>query len=459
MASEVTPDGHVIAPLNISAPAPVVNLKGFDFGTVDEKILGSQHRSQQVFKRVEATSITTPATTTAVPTPAPPLFPLAKLQGVYAGNGFNTIFRPRASNFNPFPIQVAESEDNVLELNLTTEQWTFGATIGEIPNRGLFLNGQPDINLQGFPYLQTVQDVTNPETGKGDNVQATSIHFETGMWLNVPASSNPKNAASVVRMASIPHGTTINAQCLSPISNPKTPNRGTAGPPNFNAAENTLDTTPFSIKDKTQKQSFPSMTAATQGTPRIPQNLDKFVAAKTITDPIIKNPNLVLQNAIQGQDIAETITFEVSTAPPNATLSGGGTTNISFLTGKQDPATTAASNTNGTVNIKGTPNADAAFMKSKFWIETVNYQVDVPILTTNTTFTLKPTMPKGSTAPTPQFLITPPASLPTKAQTIKIQGTQIQYSQTVNLNFGPLTWPHVSVATLVPTAPQPFQMT
>jgi len=30
---------------------------------------------------------------------------------------------------------------------------------------------------------------------------------------------------------------------------------------------------------------------------------------------------------------------------------------------------------------------------------------------------------------------------------------QIQYSQTVFLNFGPLTWPHVSVATLIPADP------
>jgi hypothetical protein len=32
---------------------------------------------------------------------------------------------------------------------------------------------------------------------------------------------------------------------------------------------------------------------------------------------------------------------------------------------------------------------------------------------------------------------------------------QIQYSQTVNLNFNGLTWPHVSVATLVPATALP----
>jgi hypothetical protein len=38
-------------------------------------------------------------------------------------------------------------------------------------------------------------------------------------------------------------------------------------------------------------------------------------------------------------------------------------------------------------------------------------------------------------------------------RTIKATATQIQYVQKVILNFNGLTWPHVSVATLVPTAP------
>ncbi|MCJ1324754.1 hypothetical protein MMC10_001416 [Thelotrema lepadinum] len=482
MASQVTPEGHVLPPLNISAAAPALNLKGFEWGTVDQKILGlPQHEQHEVFKREEAPSTITTTATTITPTPsastskaplpgelglvagvstaAPPLFPLAQFRGTYAGNGFNNIFRPRGKgDTTRFPISIQDSEDNILELNLTTEQWTFGATIGDIPNRGLNLNDQPDITLQGFPYLQTVQDVTNPATGKGNNVVPTDIHFEAGMWLNVPASGvHPKNAASVVRMASIPHGTTINAQCLAPILNKaSTLSGGRAGRPDFDAPENVLDTTPFFMSNK-KKVHFPSMDATNPGTPRIPQNLENFVTEKTITTDIIKNPNLVLQKAIQGQNIAEFITFEVSTGPPNAALNGGGTTNISFLAGKQNPVTTAAP------DEKGTPNAHAAFMTSKFWIEIVQYQVTVPPLTTRSTITLKPTMPTGSTAPTPQFLIKPPARLPTEAKTITIPGIQIQYSQTVNLNFGPrgniLTWPHVSVATLVPTAPQPFSMT
>ena len=39
---------------------------------------------------------------------------------------------------------------------------------------------------------------------------------------------------------------------------------------------------------------------------------------------------------------------------------------------------------------------------------------------------------------------------------ITVASTQIQYSQKVLLNFNGLSWPHVSVATLVPEAPIPI---
>ena len=43
----------------------------------------------------------------------------------------------------------------------------------------------------------------------------------------------------------------------------------------------------------------------------------------------------------------------------------------------------------------------------------------------------------------------PPIEI-TAPRTIKVTSTQIQYSQEVFLNFNGLTWPHVSVNTLVP---------
>ncbi|KAI9654638.1 MAG: hypothetical protein M1821_005845 [Bathelium mastoideum] len=473
MASQVTPDGKVLPPLNISAPAPLINLRGFQWGTVDEKILGPQpsHAATPPYQRAPVTPAA-PQPPAALPAPRLPLsaaalpaqfpgqlglvpglpephlpgFPLEQFQGAYAGNGFNLIFRPRAQDEKTqFLIPPKGPEDNILELNLTTEQLTFGWTIGDIPNRGF--STQSNITLAGFPYLQTVQDVTNKATGKGDSPTPTAIHFETGMWLNVPPSAaNPKNGASVVRMASIPHGTTINAQCLAPLSQkPQTPLGGYAGPPEFD----TLDTTPIAIKTG-EEIPFLSMDAGQKDVFRIPQDLEIFKTEGTITTAIIKNPNLVLQNAIKNQTITETISFEVSTGSPKATLTGGGTTNISFLLGDEP--------TPGDPDSDPKPNAHAASMKSKFWIETVAYEVHVPELTTTDTVLLKPHMPNDS-APTPVFAITPPPQLPSEGKVITVPGIQIQYSQTVNLNFAKLTWPHVSVATLVPTGPQPFTMT
>lgn len=79
------------------------------------------------------------------------------------------------------------------------------------------------------------------------------------------------------------------------------------------------------------------MDATNQNTFRIPQNLEIFIKNGTNTSAIIKNPHQVLRNAIQGQKITETISFEVSTGPPTAEINGGGTANISFLAGKQAP--------------------------------------------------------------------------------------------------------------------------
>lgn len=508
MASQLTEDGHVIPPLNISAPAPIINLRGFKWETVDEEVQGqpapqsAENGSAQEPRASGAVVVEQPVVQQALfvtealpaisrkevvpgpqkppqagqlpaprlplspealgaqlpaqlglvpgqPLPPAPLFPLAQFQGAYAGNGFNMIFRPRPNNDKtPFDKTPVGPNDNVLELNLTTEQLTFGETIGDIPNRGLNLNNQPDVTLGGFPYLQTIQDVTNRETGKGDRIKPTGIHFEPGMWLNVPATDSPKNGASVVRMASIPHGTTINAQSLSPPQQ-ATALGGNAGAPKFDV----IDTTPSPIgttKGLSPNPFAGSMDASTTDSPRIPQSLAKFVKAGTITTEIIKNPNLVLQNAIKGQDIRENITFEVSTGSPTETINGGGTANISFLAGTQDPTTTS---------LPTTPNAHAAFMKARFWVETVAYDVVVPRFTTRDTVLLKPTMPPNSPAPTPVFAVTPPSKLPSQSKTIKIPGIQIQYSQTVFLNFAGLTWPHVSVATLCPKIPQPFTIT
>jgi len=384
--------------------------------------------------------------------------PLEHFKGAYAGNGFNMIFRP-AQFKTPRAEKTADGfNDAFLELNLTTEQWTFGPTLGDIANRGF--QGQADVNLGGLPYLQTVQDVTNERSGKGDRVatdKPNGIHLEPGVFLFVPKDASPIGKESIVRMASIPHGTTINAQGLVPP-----PDAAAPAKPQFD--KHPIDTTPFNIGDPTAKinapDAFPSMKAERPNkTLRSPADLSPFLATGRITTEIIKNPNKVLEKAIEKQDIISTSTFTLFTgAPKNQTdavqatdslaMGGGGTANIDFLM----------------------PNANAVFMKNTWWIERVLYNVKMPALQPGETVKeVWATMPdvsvagdttksQPSLAPTPVFTITAGPKGVKEGEIIKVPGTQLQYSQTVNLNFGPLTWPHVSVATLVPTAPQPFKI-
>ena len=100
----------------------------------------------------------------------PTLGPLAAFTGTFHGSGFNTIFRPDLGSPTPLPVPVAGS-DNLLELNLTEETLSFSPSLGSVPNRG---EVQPDIFLNGVPYLQTINDVTVPS-------QPVGIHVEPGL--------------------------------------------------------------------------------------------------------------------------------------------------------------------------------------------------------------------------------------------------------------------------------------
>jgi hypothetical protein len=63
-----------------------------------------------------------------------------------------------------------------------------------------------------------------------------------------------------------------------------------------------------------------------------------------------------------------------------------------------------------------------------------------------------PASPLGQ--PRPVFLVSPPYEI-TSPKTITVTSTQIQYSQVVFMNFDNITWPHVSVSTLIPSTPVP----
>lgn len=113
-----------------------------------------------------------------------------------------------------------------------------------------------------------------------------------------------------------------------------------------------------------------------------------------VTQAMVDNPNVVLAQGLAGKNILSTIILDISTLDLKPPFSGGGVSNIAFLAGA--PA----------------PNAQAARVDATFWIEWIK---------TNDDYT----------------------------------GLQLQYSQRALLNFNGLSWPHVSVATLLKQNPSP----
>jgi hypothetical protein len=485
--------GELVPPLNITAPTPSIDTNNFQWKTLDDKLNPppfdgthvdvfaiadkSSVNGQKVFSREAAAAQPLNGAVQLPPQLAQQIatldtkkkldhvfFPLDAFQGAYTGNGFNMIFRPKTlgpkgleglePGTDPDKVKISGKppDDNILELNLTTEQLSFGGTIDNIPNRGS--QKEEKIDLRCTPYLQTVQDVTNPSTGKGDHVvRDWGIHFEPGVWLKVPPASfqgGKGGRESIVRMASIPHGTTINAQGFVPPRRTDTVNGGEKGKPKIP----NIDTTPFNLNPPFSKitNKFTSMVEGNNEDLRIPRNLDKFGTNGTnlITTDIIKNPNLVLQQVAEQLTIDETITFTVATGPEAGSTqaadvpNGGGTANIAFLEGKKG---------------ENTPNAQAVRMTATYWIERVMYDITIPgEMPPRTSARVKPRMPKDCTAPKPEFNIIAGFNGHPKPEDTKVFGIQIQVSQNVTLNFANLSWPHVSVSTLVPSDPQDIDM-
>lgn len=375
----------------------------------------------------------------AAPILAPNLGPLSAFVGTFTGQGFNTIFRPESKKTPtpmPGPVSTGDPDDNVLELNLTDETLSFSESLGSVPNRGS--GNQADAFLNGVPYLQTINDIT---TGA-----PVGIHFEPGMWLAVPATTNPTEPVTVARMASIPHGTTIVAQGIALPA--------VSGKPTIAA----VGITPFFGGNPSNLFRFENQTATNKGTRRIPQDLTTFIASGRITQAILDDPATILRTQIAHQTITRTIVIEISTNPgapllggplpagkrPAAPKFGGGTSNIAFLLGEATPS-------------PGGPNSNAnAFqMDAVFYIETVVYDVQVPPLPAGTPPIVLDPVQKASVPVVPRFLAAIPF-VPGKrfaGGTVKVATTQIQYSQKVMLDFAGLTWPHVSVASLVPSEP------
>ena len=249
-----------------------------------------------------------------------PLGPLRDLLGTWSGKGFNVIWRPHRARAGDPP-----NQDRFLEINVTEETLAFEEIPGSIPNRGLL---QDDIDMFGVTYLQQIADHNVKVNGK-----PAGLHIEPGIWARVPATTDPKEPGTVVRMASIPHGTTILAQGVPLVVN---------GGPKIDD----INILPFPVNGGTGLH-FPE------------QNMSQPTAFRSpaaniagVTQAMVDNPNSVLKTAIQGLTITETTVFVIST--DHTPVAGGGTSNTAFLQGAADG-----------------PNAKASKVTAIFWIEKV----------------------------------------------------------------------------------------
>jgi hypothetical protein len=285
----------------------------------------------------------------------------------WKGYGFNMIWRPNfGGEFGP--------QDFFLELNFTEEQLDFTEITGSgIANRSLF---ESTVVLGGAAYTQSIKD----------SFDQSGQHFEPGVWINVPKIKNPEEPATVARMGSIPHGTTINLQGVG-FEVPQGPR--------FDVSS----ITPFRIGSaddgQTNLQHFPE-----EDLNQASQSRTERARVAKLTPEQLKNPNLLLSDAIAGQKIIRTTVLQLSSDAPDQTVRpprpnvGGGADNIAFLQGVGQPPT-------------GGPNAVAQRVTTTFWIEEIDDGTGQPSL-------------------------------------------QLQYTQRVLLNFNTLSWPHVTIATLRP---------
>jgi hypothetical protein len=244
------------------------------------------------------------------PAPSPPgvgptLGPLQDLLGTWVGTGFNLIARPDKQDGKPF----------FLEVNATQETLTFTAISAPIPNRGSL---QGDIEFLGVHYLQQVSDV----------VTNGALHIEPGIWLNVPSTEQPAAGASVVRLATIPHGDALLAQGTS-ITVPK---------PLIQA------TSPIPVDSATQQPKTEQQYIEPYSTTPAPGPLASTVPGA------VQDPNSVIQAAIGPQNITNTVVLGVKTVSA-ADGTNLGIQNIPFVV----------------------QNANALSLEATFWIETVDH--------------------------------------------------------------------------------------
>jgi hypothetical protein len=409
------------------------------------------------------------------------LGPLAFLNGSWRGPGFNAIWRPHNQQSEP----KGNKTKRFLELNLTNDGFDFHIIPAVVPNRGL--DPQQDLSLYGLHYLQRVSDA-DPKPSRHvhphhySQTAGQALHIEPGLFMYVPASSQPcvgetpiVNKNAIVRMGSIPHGTTVLMQGPSPSHKPKPGrpdiphlfplrdypgavapgNPGTSFPP-YPTAPQVLPVPPGPNPPALGIQPL-TLTGGQHPVPEVNIELDTLVgppvppavaaaAANLSSGPypehfqhFIDDPNSVLRDAIEHQDILGHIEIHLTTD----TLSADGkptegigslyetVSNIPFLgvATRTPPPGGSAPPAPSAFQAAPIPNAFVYSASATFWIEWVRIP-DYPILKTD---------------PGPAFK---------ELEPFWPEGTylQLQYSQLVILIFNGVLWPHVTVATMTLSA-------
>lgn len=380
------------------------------------------------------------------------LGPLALLAGHWVGTGFNTIWRPDNTGDPHFEVR------RFLQLNRTSETLAFDVISSPIPNRGVA--NQADISIYGLNYLQKVKD---NDTDIPDFPNAgEDLHIEPGLFLNVPTSGGVANSidpsatvpitpASIVRLATIPHGVSVLMQGdastavlnLGPPTIPPVypiaeiaeiytdfpgypPAQGTAFSTqyeSFPAAQLGLGIQPSNVPAQalalgTVVHTVPENTLANDTPyPNVPmaQSNGPFPAE---WQDYVNDPNVLLRRANHHKTILGFIPITLATPSPSAI------SQIPFL-GIADPALEPTT----TDAPAGQSNAFVHSATSTFWIEWVKAD-------------------EHHHGPHQHYHSEVLKGLnPFPGQSTYLQ---LQYTQTVILNFNEVLWPHVSVATLRP---------
>ncbi|WP_353860482.1 heme-binding protein [Azospirillum formosense] len=223
---------------------------------------------------------------------------LRDLPGFWEGTGFSLIARPDFSGNSPNGFFLELSE-----LRETIEFTTIGSPVF---NRGSL---QDDIAIFGVTYLHRVTD----------GVTGGALHIEPGMWLNIPATTEPKADASVARLATIPHG---NAFTTVGFVQHAEFDRLPDIPP--------ANTVPFDIDGQPlapgTKNPYPEYDLGT------PSAFRSGPLPASITQAIVDDPNQMLRDTLARQVDEQGMTLKTITRLITSTASAGGIGNIPFIT-------------------------------------------------------------------------------------------------------------------------------